>query len=836
MSTANPKPSSDAQHDDEGGLALSKFNKPAEAGLTEHSVHAARDADVTASLELSDPVCGMAVTARSQYQLLHEGRPVYFCSAKCKGRFEADPAAYSVAAPKAKAVAAQPETVLVAGAIYTCPMHPEIRQDRPGACPKCGMALEPEMPSLDDGENPELTDFKRRFMWTLPLTIIVTVLAMAGHRLQWFEMATQSWIELVLTLPIVLWAGWPFFERALQSVIHRSPNMWTLIGLGTSAAFVYSVVATVAPGLFPASFVSMGRVSVYFEAAAVIISLTLLGQLLELKARSQTSAAIKSLLGLAPKTARRINPDGTEEDVPLTHVHVGDSLRVRPGEKVPVDGVVLEGSSAVDESMLTGEPVPVTKRIGDSLIGATLNTNGALVMRSEKVGSQTVLASIVQMVIQAQRSKAPMQRMADQVAGYFVMAVVSVALLTFLIWGLFGPEPSWVFGLINAVAVLIIACPCALGLATPMSIMVATGRAATQGVLFRDAAAIENFRKVDTLIVDKTGTLTEGKPRFDRAVAVAGFAEDEVLRLAASLDQGSEHPLADAIVAAAREKGLALDKAEGFESSTGIGVQGQVGGKRLALGNTALMTQLGVAVDSLTVQAEALRAEGASVMFLAVDGRPAGLLAVSDPIKASTVEALAALKASGLRIIMATGDGLTTAKAVAAKLGIDEVQGEVKPADKLALVDKLQREGRIVAMAGDGINDAPALAKADVGVAMGTGTDVAMNSAQVTLVKGDLRGIALARAISEETIANMKQNLGFAFVYNALGVPLAAGVLYPFTGWLLSPMIAALAMSLSSVSVISNALRLRGSSQAGISAKTPLWTPPPADSGGGRCH
>jgi Cu+-exporting ATPase len=495
--------------------------------------------------------------------------------------------------------------------------------------------------------------------------------------------------------------------------------------------------------------------------------------------------------------------------VPLAHVHVGDTLRVRPGEKVPVDGVVIEGSSAVDESMLTGEPMPVTKRTGDKLIGATLNTNGALVMKSERVGSQTVLASIVQMVLQAQRSRAPMQRMADQVAKYFVMVVVGIALATFFAWGLFGPQPSWVYGLVNAVAVLIIACPCALGLATPMSIMVATGKAASQGVLFRDAAAIENFRKVDTLIVDKTGTLTEGKPRFDRVVAAAGFAEDEVLRLAASLDQGSEHPLAAAMVSAARERGLALEKAEGFESSSGIGVRGSVGGKPLALGNTALMNQLGITVDALTAQAEALRMEGASVMYLGVDGNAAGLLAVSDPVKASTVEALAALKATGMRVIMATGDGLTTAKAVATRLGIDEAHGEVKPADKLALVDKLQREGRIVAMAGDGINDAPALAKADVGVAMGTGTDVAMNSAQVTLVKGDLRGIAQARIISQETIANMKQNLVFAFFYNALGVPLAAGVLYPFTGWLMSPMIAALAMSLSSVSVITNALRLR---------------------------
>ncbi len=764
---------------------------------------------------LKDPVCGMKVTAQSPNVFNYKGKPIYFCSANCKAKFAADPLKYSnldsnseKTISETKSTQSEPVPI---GSIYTCPMHPEIRQDHAGACPKCGMALEPELPSLEDGESPELADFKRRFIWTLPLTIIVTFLAMLGHRLQWFNMATQSWIELALSLPIVLWAGWPFFERGVQSVINRSPNMWTLIGLGTAAAFIYSVVATVAPNVFPASFMAMGRVAVYFEAAAVIISLTLLGQILELKARSQTSAAIKSLLGLSPKTARRINADGNEEDVPLTHVHVGDLLRIRPGEKVPVDGVVIEGGSAVDESMLTGEPMPVTKGIGDKLIGATLNTNGALIMRSEKVGSQTVLASIVQLVIQAQRSKAPMQRMADQVAGYFVVTVVSIALITFFVWGFFGPEPSWVFGLINAVAVLIIACPCALGLATPMSIMVATGKAATQGVLFRDAAAIENFRKVDTLIVDKTGTLTEGKPRFNLAVAASRYTEDEVLRLAASLDQGSEHPLADAIVKAARERGLVIDKVDGFESSTGIGVRGSVNGKQLALGNTALMTQLNVQIESLKAQAEDLRATGASVMYLAVDGQPAGLLSVSDPIKESTAEALATLKASGMRVIMATGDGLLTAKSVAAKLGIDEVYGEVKPADKLALVDKLQREGRIVAMAGDGINDAPALAKADVGVAMGTGTDVAMNSAQVTLVKGDLRGIAQARAISEDTIANMKQNLGFAFVYNALGVPLAAGVLYPFTGWLLSPMIAALAMSLSSVSVITNALRLRRS-------------------------
>jgi Cu+-exporting ATPase len=688
-------------------------------------------------------------------------------------------------------------------------MHPEIRQDHPGNCPKCGMALEPVMPTLEDDENPELADFRRRFWWTLPFTVAVTVLAMAGHRLALFHGDTQNWIELVLTLPVALWAGLPFYRRGLQSVRRRSPNMWTLIGLGTSVAFVYSVVATVAPQVFPANFLTDGRVAVYFEAAAVIISLTLFGQILELKARSQTSAAIRSLLGLAPKTARRINADGSEEDVALSNVHVGDRLRVRPGEKVPVDGVVVEGSSALDESMLTGEPLPVTKRPGDKLIGATLNTSGALVMRSEHVGSATVLSQIVQMVANAQRSRAPMQRMADVVAGYFVVTVVAISVLTFFAWGLLGPEQGWVYGLINAVAVLIIACPCALGLATPMSIMVASGKGATHGVLFRDAAAIENLRKVDTLIVDKTGTLTEGRPTFERAVAAAGQQEDEVLRLAASLDQGSEHPLAAAIVAAALQQRLPLSKPEEFDSESGIGVRGRVDGRSLALGNTALMEQLGIDVSSLSAQAEELRGQGASVMHLAVDGLLAGLLAVSDPVKPTTPDALNTLHRAGLRVIMATGDGMTTARGVGKRLGIDEVHGEVKPADKLRLVEKLQAEGRTVAMAGDGINDAPALARADVGIAMGTGTDVAMNTAQITLVKGDLRGIATARALSMATVANMKQNLAFAFVYNALGVPLAAGVLYPLTGWLLSPLIAALAMSLSSVSVIGNALRLR---------------------------
>ena len=692
---------------------------------------------------------------------------------------------------------------------YICPMHPEIQQDHPGNCPKCGMALEPQLPELDDHDNPELSDFQRRFWWTLPLTLVVAFLSMVGHRLNLMDMTAQSWIELALSLPIVLWAGWPFFLRGWQSVVNRSPNMWTLISLGTGSAFVYSVVATLAPQVFPISFVSMGRVAVYFEAAAVIISLTLLGQILELKARSKTSAAIKSLLGLAPKTARRIQSDGSESDVPLTHVHVGDLLRIRPGEKIPVDGRVTEGGSAVDESMLTGEPIPVTKRVGDKLMGATLNTYGALVMRSEKVGSSTVLSQIVQMVAQAQRSKAPMQRMADTVAAWFVMAVVAAAVLTFLAWGFLGPEPSWVFALINAVSVLIIACPCALGLATPMSIMVATGQGAKHGVLFRDAAAIENFKHVDTLLIDKTGTLTQGRPVFDRAVAAPGFDEAEVLRLAASLDQGSEHPLAEAIVHAAHERKLVLDTPEHFNSASGIGVMGQVGGTDLALGNAAWMKQQGVSVQAMAAQAESMRSEGASVMHLAHNGQLMGLLAVSDPIKPSTGGALTALKAEGLRIVMATGDGLSTARSVGRQLGIDEVYGEVTPAEKLALVDKLQKEGRVVAMAGDGINDAPALAKADVGIAMGTGTDVAMNSAQVTLLKGDLQGIVVARELSKSTVRNMKQNLAFAFVYNALGIPLAAGLLYPFTGWLLSPMLAALAMSLSSVSVIGNALRLK---------------------------
>jgi Cu+-exporting ATPase len=634
------------------------------------------------------------------------------------------------------------------------------------------MAQEPVIPELEaQDDDPELRDFRRRFWWTLPLTVTVTLLAMFGHRLGWVAMPAQTWIELLLAVPVVLWAGWPFLVRGVQSVAHRSPNMWTLISLGTSAAFLYSVVATLAPGVFPQTFMEHGRIGVYYEAAAVIVSLTLLGQVLELKARSQTSAAIRSLLRLAPKTARRIAPDGSESDVPLAHIHVGDLLRVRPGEKVPVDGVVVEGASAIDESMLTGEPLPVTKHTGPAVESAhaTHGRQGRRLLRHcGRAGRDRCVLRV----------------------------------------GHPGGPQGWLYGLINAVAVLIIACPCALGLATPMSIMVATGNAATQGILFRDASAIENFRRLDTMIVDKTGTLTEGRPAFERAVALPGESEDDVLRLAASLDQGSEHPLAAAIVAAARARGLTLDKPADFESASGVGVRGAIAGQRLALGSTVLMQEEGAQVTALSAQAETLRAQGSSVMYLARERQLLGLLAVSDPIKRSTPEALASLHAANIRVVMATGDGITTARSVAGRLGIDEVHGEVTPADKLKLVESLQQSGRIVGMAGDGINDAPALARADVGIAMGTGTDVAMHSAQVTLVKGDLSGIARARAISIATVKNMRQNLGFAFLYNALGVPLAAGLLYPLTGHLLSPMVAALAMSLSSVSVITNSLRL----------------------------
>ncbi|HQQ64379.1 MAG TPA: heavy metal translocating P-type ATPase [Pseudomonadales bacterium] len=781
---------------------------------------------------LRDPVCGMDVTTDSTHHVAHAGVDYYFCCNHCLQKFSAAPQDYLHKQADVETMTAPP------GAHYTCPMHPEIEQDHPGTCAKCGMALEPLLPAVDGEENPELQDFLERFWYTLPFSIAVMLLAMLSHAMPGQVSAhiphmAQSWIEFVLSLPVVFWAGKPFFVRGVQSIVHRSLNMWTLISLGTGAAFIYSALATLVPQLFPLSFHDGGHVGVYFEAACVIISLTLLGQMLELKARSKTSDAIRLLLGLSPKTARRIAADGSETDVQLADVQVGDTLRVRPGEKIPVDGVVLEGSSAVDESMITGESMSVAKRRGDALIGATFNTTGALLMRAEKIGAETVLAQIVQMVAQAQRSKAPMQRMADVVAGYFVAGVLGVAVLTWLAWGLLGPQPGWVYGLINAVAVLIVACPCALGLATPMSIMVASGRAASQGILFRDAAAIENLRKVNTLVVDKTGTLTAGKPALDCVLATNGFTRNELLRFAASLEQGSEHPLSAAIVNAAREQHLPLGKVKGFIAYTGMGVGGFVDGQVVVLGNAAMMAHAQVSRDVVLVDSEAkkknyvdetvdddlvdnfpqvvekLRDEGASVMYVAIDGRFAGLLAVSDPVKAGTAEALAVLAKAGIRIVMATGDATATAQAIANKLGITDVHAEIKPDEKLELVETLQRLGRVVAMAGDGINDAPALAAADVGIAMGTGTDIAMHSAPVTLVKGDLRGIAVAHALSVATVSNMKQNLSFALAYNLLCVPIAAGVLYPFTGVLLSPMIAAVAMSMSSVSVISNALRLR---------------------------
>lgn len=761
-------------------------------------------AGATAGNTVKDVVCGMDVNpATTAHHARHAGSDYHFCSDGCRRKFIAEPQRYLDPASHI----AEP---VPAGTLYTCPMDPEIVQEGPGTCPICGMALEPMMPSLDEGENPELTDFRRRFWWSLPLSIATLALAMLAMTplLYGVPPDVRVWIELVLATPVVLWAGWPFVQRWAQSIRNRSPNMWTLIGTGVLAAYGYSVVATLAPGLFPPSFQQHGHVGVYFEAAAVIISLTLLGQLMELRARAQTSAAIKALLGLAPKTARVLRDDGREEDVDITALQPGDRLRVRPGETVPVDGSVLEGRSTVDESMLTGEAVPVAKAVGDTVIGATLNGTGSLVIRAERLGEDSMLAQIVQLVAQAQRSRAPMQRMADKVAYWFVLAVLGVAVLTFFGWGLFGPEPSWTHAVLSAVAVLIIACPCALGLATPMTIMVATGRAAQHGVLFRDAEAIEALRGVDTLVVDKTGTLTEGRPAFRDVRAVPGFDADDVLHWAASLDQGSEHPLAAAIVSEARSRGRALASVEDFDSLTGLGVRGTVEGKALLLGNAALMGDHGISLQPLHTDAERLRQAAASVMFLAVDGALAGLIAVADPIKASTAEAIAQLRRDGLRIVMATGDGTATAEAVARELGLDEVHGEMRPADKAELIRTLQAQGRTVAMAGDGINDAPALASANVGIAMGNGTDVAMSSAQVTLVKGDLRGILRARQLSSASVRNMRQNLGFAFLYNGLGIPVAAGVLYPL-GITMSPMLAAVAMSLSSVSVISNALRLR---------------------------
>ena len=700
---------------------------------------------------------------------------------------------------------------------YTCPMHPEVVQPEPGDCPKCGMALEPRTVSLHaDDEDGELRDMQRRFWASAALTVPLVFVAMGdllpGQPVSRIvgSHAVRGWLELLLGTPVVLWGGWPFFVRGWRSVVHRSLNMFTLIGLGTGVAWAYSVVATVAPGVFPDSFRGEGGdVAVYFEAGAVIVTLVLLGQVMELRARSQTSAAIKMLLGMAPKTARRVLESGEEEDVPLEQVHPGHILRVRPGEKIPVDGEVVGGSSSVDESMVTGEPMPVRKETGDRVIGATVNGTGSLLMVAQRVGADTLLSQIVHMVAEAQRSKAPIQKLADVVAAWFVPAVVVTSVVTFVVWGVWGPSPAMAYALINAVAVLIIACPCALGLATPMSIMVATGKGATAGVLFKDAEAIEVTRKVGVLVVDKTGTLTEGRPALV-SVHPEGVDEGTLLRLVAALESGSEHPLAEAIVRGAEERGAALVTASEFESVTGKGVRGRVEDRAVALGNKAMMGELGLDVGSLAQLAEELRAQAQTAMFVAIDGALAGVIGVADPIKSSTPEAIAALHAEGLRIVMLTGDSRTTAEAVARKLGLDEVIADVLPEDKVAAVKRLQSEGAVVAMAGDGINDAPALARAEVGIAMGTGTDVAPESAGVTLVKGDLRGIVRARRLSRATMANIKQNLFFAFVYNALGVPVAAGVLYPAFGLLLSPMIAAAAMSFSSVSVIGNALRLRG--------------------------
>ncbi len=754
----------------------------------------------------------MAEDLRHQHGEEHEHEDDTYICLMCPGVENDGPAACPKCGMALEPAAPAPQASKTR---YTCPMHPEVVRDEPGDCPICGMALEPVTVVLEEAPNPELVDMTRRFWASLALTLPVFVIAMAdlipGRPLA--ELASErawGWVQLALASPVVLWGAKPFFERGWASLRTRNLNMFTLIAIGTGVAYLYSLVATLAPGAFPDAFrAADGSVAVYFEAAAVITTLVLLGQVLELKARSQTSNAIKALLGLAPKTARLLRPDGSEQDVPLDQVHPGDRLRVRPGEKVPVDGVVVEGSSALDESMITGEPIPVEKVVGDRVTGATVNGTGGFVMEAERVGSETLLAQIVQMVSEAQRSRAPIQRLADVVGGYFVPVVVLVAIVTFVVWGLVGPEPPIAFAVINAVAVLIIACPCALGLATPMSIMVGTGRGATAGVLIKNAEALEILEKVDTLVVDKTGTLTEGKPRLTRVVAAEGVDEGELLRLAASLERGSEHPLAAAIVAGAQQRDLDLVEASGFESVTGKGVIGRIGGRDVALGNLSLMQQLGIDLGELEARAESLRGDGETVMFVALDGRAAGLIGVADPVKASTPEAIRLLQADGITIVMLTGDNRTTAEAVGRRLGLDWIEAEVLPEAKGEVVKRLQADGRVVAMAGDGINDAPALAQAQVGIAMGTGTDVAIESAGVTLVKGDLRGIARARRLSRATMRNIRQNLFWAFIYNSLGVPIAAGVLYPIFGLLLSPMIAAAAMSFSSVSVIGNALRLR---------------------------
>ncbi|MBZ9660382.1 heavy metal translocating P-type ATPase [Mesorhizobium sp. ESP-6-4] len=757
-------------------------------------------------LTATDPVCGMSVDrASAKHFVRHEGQGFYFCSPGCKAKFEAEPAKYLAGRPEP-----QP---MPKGTQYTCPMHPEIIRDKPGSCPICGMALEPMgVPTGEEGPNPELVDFTRRFWVSAVLSVPLLIIAMAPMLGFSFETLidgrTKTWIELALASPVVLWAAFPFFHRGWESILNRSPNMWTLISLGVGAAYLYSVIAALFPGVFPHQFRGHdGAVPVYFEAAAVIVALVFLGQVLELKARERTGSAIRALLDLAPKTARLIGADGSEKDVPLDSVKSGDRLRIRPGDALPVDGIVLEGRSAIDESMITGEPLPVEKTQGDTLTGGTLNKNGSLVMRAEKVGAETTLSRIVELVAKAQRSRAPIQGLADRVSFYFVPAVVLVAVLAFIAWSILGPEPSLIFAIVSAVSVLIIACPCALGLATPMSIMTATGRGAHAGVLIKEAAALERFAAVDTLIVDKTGTLTEGKPRLTDVVPAAGIGENELLGLAAALEKGSEHPLAEAIVGGAAARGLKLADAVDFEAITGKGVSGTVSGRKVALGNAAMMTDLGV--ETPAADAEALQAEGKTAMFVAVGGRFAGIVAVADPVKTTTAEAIKALHDKGLRIIMATGDNERTARAIAGRLGIDEVRAGLLPDEKGALVEELRAKGAGVAMAGDGVNDAPALAGADVGIAMGTGADVAVESAGITLVKGDLNGIVRARTLAQATIRNIRQNLFFAFLYNVLGVPVAAGVLYPLTGTLLSPMLAAAAMSLSSVSVIGNALRLR---------------------------
>ena len=760
-----------------------------------------------------DPVCGMSTDDKNKYKAHdHQGKTFHFCSDKCLTKFKADPDTYKDGYKDRS----QPPTAAESAAVYSCPMHPEVEQLGPGACPKCGMALESLEITLDEEDTSEYDYMWKRFLFSAILSIPLVIIAMremlpGGQLIENLASArTLGWIELFLSSPVILWAGWVFYLRAVQSVVNKSLNMFTLIGLGVSMAYGYSLVAVLLPDIFPAAMRgSDGSVGVYFEAAAVIVTLILLGQVLELRARSQTGKAIKALLGLAPKTARKINEDGSEEDLPLEQVIAGDRLRIRPGEKVPVDGIVIEGTSSIDESMISGEPIPVSKQPGDKLIGATVNATGSLIMDAEKVGSDTLLARIVQMVAEAQRSRAPIQKLADQVAGYFVPTVITVAILAFVVWFFVGPEPRLAYALIAAVSVLIIACPCALGLATPMSIMVATGQGAGLGVLFKNAEAIETLRKVNTLVVDKTGTLTLGKPTLSSVIPTEHIDEQRLLTLAASLEKGSEHPLADSLVEGAEKQGLSLTNATDFASHTGKGVSGKVDGVEVLLGNGKLLNDFSIDPGPLDEQAQQLRSEGQTVMFVAVSGQIAGLLVVSDPIKETTPEAIKQLHNEGIKIVMLTGDNRATAEAVGKKLGIDEIVAEVLPDEKAAAVKRFQDEGELVAMAGDGINDAPALAQAEVGIAMGTGTDVAMESAGITLVKGDLTGIIRARKLSRATMANIRQNLFFAFIYNSLGVPLAAGLFYPVFGVLLSPVIAAAAMSLSSVSVIGNALRLR---------------------------